>query len=432
MPSYYHTLRVAFYFARRYFKEKGKKRHGHTPAKGVFVGRNFIRFLTNLSMLGVCIGTAALVVVLSVFNGLEDLTKGMFRRYNPELRIVAAQGKVFPYSEELHAQLRALPDVVAVTGVIEDNALLRYNEEQLVVTVKGVEDNFLQQYDLSDHLVQGEFALYEGNSPRAVLGAGVAYQLSVQINNAMIPLQIWYPKRDRKLSSLNPEAAFYREVILPSGMFSIEQSYDFSHVFVPIAFTEKLLKYEGQRSSLEIKTRSPNRIPAVKRAVEDLLGEGFLVQTAEEQQASVLRAVKIERLFGFITFALILAVASFNVFFSLAMLALEKRLDMQMLFAMGATPRLVRTIFLLEGTIIAFLGGGIGLLAGFLICSAQQHFGLVSLGVASSVVEAYPVKMHGLDFVLSGLTVVGITLLAAFFPARQAARIPKHTTKLTS
>ncbi len=373
-------------------------------------------------MVGVCVGTAALVVVLSVFNGLEDLTRTMFRRYNPELKISATQGKAFEVPQGFVNRLERIPHVAAITEVIEDNALLRYQEEQLIVNAKGVSDNFLQQYDLSPYLVSGTIALYEGSTPRALLGAGVAYQLSVSLSNLMVPLQMWYPKRDRKLS-LNPERAFYRQAILPAGIFALEQSSDYNAIIVPIAFMEELLKYEGRRTSLEVKVTSPTHLVEVQKEIRATLGDTFIVETAEEQQATVLRAVKIERLFGFFTFALILGIASFNVFFSLAMLAIEKRRDIAILFSMGATAALVRRIFLWEGLLIALIGGGLGLLLGFLICYIQQTFGIVKLGVTSSIVEAYPVKMQMADFVFSGITVIAITLLAAFLPAHKASKV---------
>lgn len=414
-------MSVALYIAKRYFREKKRKGEKRVNSKGMFSGKNFIRFLTNLSMFGVSIGTAALIVVLSVFNGLEGLTKGMFRLYNPELKVSIKQGKSFEATPELTHKIEEIPYVAAVTKVIEDNALLKYKDEQLVVNVKGVDANFLTQTDLSEYLLQGELVLSQDNYPKMILGAGVAYQLSVQVNNKMVPLEVWYPKRDRKLS-LNPERAFYRQSILPSGIFSLEQNYDFNNVIVPIEFMEKLLKYEGRLTSLEIKATEKDKVEEVKQNVGELLGSDFTIQTAEEQQATVLKAVKLERLFGFITFAVILGIASFNVFFSLAMLTIEKRKDIAVLLTMGATPKIIRSIFLLEGAMIAFIGGGVGLLIGFTICFVQQEFGVVTLGVATSVVEAYPVKLELLDFIFSGFTVIAITLIASIIPAQKAAK----------
>ncbi len=415
-------MNVALYIAKRYFREKKKKGESSGKHKGVFSGKNFIRFLTNLSMFGVSIGTAALVVVLSVFNGLEDLTKGMFRLYNPELRVTVKEGKSFEVTQKLIQEINRISFVNTVTEVIEDNALLKYNDEQLVVNVKGVSENFLTQTDLSEYLIQGNSTLTENEFPKMILGAGVAYQLSVQLNNRMVPLEVWYPKRDKKLS-LNPEKAFYRQSILPSGIFSLDQNYDFNNVIVPLQFMEKLLKYEGRRTSLEIKLTQSKRVEEAKEKLEKLLGDGFEIKTAAEQQASILKAVKLERLFGFITFAVILGIASFNVFFSLAMLTIEKRRDIAVLFTMGATPWTIRSIFLVEGGIIAGIGGGIGLGLGFVICFLQQKFGIVSLGVATSVVEAYPVQMRVEDFGFSALTVVIITLIAALIPAQKASKI---------
>lgn len=414
---------LAIYIARRYFIEKIRQKNKKRTKNSVFSGKNFVRFLTNLSMFGVCIGTAALIVVLSVFNGLETLTREQFSLHNAELKITATQGKSFPCDTLLLKQITALEGVEALTQVIEDNALIRYKTEQVVANVKGVSDNFLAQTKLEDCLIAGTFSLRQGTHPRMILGAGVAFQLSLNLADQMNPIQVWYPKRDRKLS-LNPEKSFYRRAILPGGMFSLAQSYDFNNVLVPLNFMEKMLKYEGRRTSLEIKTTNSVSPEQLKPTLEHLLGNTYQIKTREEQQATILRAVKLERLFGFVTFALILAIASFNVFFSLAIVTIEKKRDIATLFTLGATPRLIRHIFLCEGLIIAILGGGTGLLLGFLVCLLQQQFGIVSLGVSSAVVDAYPVRMKTADFLFSALTVFLITLAAAYLPAQKASKLP--------
>lgn len=387
-----------------------------------FASQNFIRILSNIAMLGVGVGAAALVIILSVFNGLEDITKSMYKMYNPELKIEAVRGKSFPADSLFLARLKALPGVVSLTEVVEDNVLLRYQDRQKVVRMKGVSLNYLSQYKFDTAVVYGSAQLLsERGEPMALMGAGVQYELGVSLKDEFTPLQVWYPVRDRQFS-LNPEKAFVRNAIRPGGIFMIEQLYDQGNIIVPIAFAQDLLRYDGRRTSVELKAE-PGKVRAVQKSAKALLGEGFSVKTLEEQQENILRAVKIERLFVFITFTFILAIAAFNVFFALAMLAIEKKKDIAILRAMGAGSGQIRRLFLYEGGLIAFTGAALGLLVGGLVCLLQQQFGIVKLGVISSVVQAYPVSIKWEDFAITALIVIAVTLVASFVPARNAAAL---------
>jgi len=438
-------LRTPFFIAKRYFLSQRKNKDNglfvlvfkllyslfsFSQAKiiksykhliNLFIGRNFISILSNISIFGVGIGTAALIIVLSVFNGLEELTRGMFRAYNAELKVSPKRGKSFTYTKDMRQKLINVDGIDAITEVIEDNALLKYGDAQIVANVKGVSENFIEQYDLEKQLVSGEIKLKENGVNLALLGIGIKYQLSIQLNNDLLALQIWYPKRDKKIS-LNPNNAFYRQSIFPGGVLSIDQQFDYNQVIVPLTFMEKLLKYEKRRTSLEIKANNRDNLSQIQKEIQNILGDEFQVHNEEEQQASILRAVKIERFFGYITFAFILGLASFNVFFSLAMLTIEKKKDISILLSMGASQSMIRSIFLMEGAIIGFIGGASGLLLGFIICFIQQEFGIISLGVNNPLVESYPVKMKFYDFFYTGFTVFFITIIASLIPARNSAR----------
>ena len=373
-------------------------------------------------MIGVAVGTMALVIVLSVFNGLEDLIKGLYASFDAELKIEAAQGKSFQVNEDWLNSLRDVPGVEVLTEVIEDNALLRYKDNQVVGRIKGVSDNFLDQGRFSKGHFTGEMSLGSESQPAAILGRGVGYFLSVEMGNEFDFLQVFYPKAARA-GSIDPRNMYNRDVIKPVAYFSIDKQFDDEYVIVPIRFAQDLLNYGDKRTSLEIKVAEGYDISRVKRTLRTQLGEDFLVRDTEEQHASLLLTIRLEKLFVFLTLSFILAVASFNIFFSLSMLAIEKKKDIAVLFAMGATQKLVKSIYVKQGVIIAFSGAAVGLLLGFLICWVQDNFGLVSLGVTSSIVDSYPVKMIWTDFLYTSLSVVIITFIASYRPAIIASRV---------
>jgi lipoprotein-releasing system permease protein len=371
-------------------------------------------------MVGVAMGTMALVVALSVFNGLEDLIRSLYGTFDPEIKVTAAAGKTFQVDSTFINKIAAVDGVELVTEVIEDNALLKYREGLMVVKVKGVSKNFIDQNRMDSVMVAGKLLLQEDGKDYAVIGRGVQYAMSISVDNQFFALQLWYPK-NRKPTSLSPEAAFTRKGILPGGVFMIEKHYDEQYVFVPLSFAQELMSYEDERTALEIKTTSGSNISNVKNSIKALLGKDFNVLDSDEQHASLMKAIRIERLFIFVTFAFIICIASFNIFFSLSMLAIEKKRDIAILYAMGATRSIIRKVFLMEGVIIAFSGAISGLLLGLIICWLQQEFGLVSMGMDSSIIDAYPVKIEVMDFVFTGLLIVVITFIATFRPASRAS-----------
>lgn len=373
-------------------------------------------------MIGVAVGTMALVIVLSVFNGLEDLIKGLYASFDAELKIEAAQGKSFEVTEDWLDAIKGTPGVGVLTEVIEDNALLRYRDNQVVGKIKGVSDNFLEQSRFSHGYFTGEMSLGTDSQPAAILGRGIGYFLTVELNNEFDFLQVFYPKAARA-GSIDPRNMYNRDIIKPVGYFSIDKQVDDQYVIVPLDFAQNLLNYGDKRTALEIKVEEGHDIDKVKKALRAHLGTGFSVKDTDEQHASLLLTIRLEKLFVFLTLTFILAVASFNIFFSLSMLAIEKKKDIAVLFAMGATEKLIRSIYIKQGVIIAFSGAAVGLFLGFAICWIQDTFGLVSLGVTSSIVESYPVKMQWTDFLYTSLSVVVITFLASYRPAIIASRV---------
>jgi lipoprotein-releasing system permease protein len=373
-------------------------------------------------MIGVAVGTMALVIVLSVFNGLEELIKGLYASFDAELKVEPAFGKSFEVDATWLETIQQLEGVEVLTEVIEDNALFRYGDNQLVATIKGVSDNFLEQGRFSQGYFTGKMSLGTEMQPHAIIGLGVSYFLLVDLENNYDFLQVFYPKAPRS-GSIDPSSMYNREIIKPVGTFSIEKQFDDEYIIVPLEFASKLLNYGNKRTALEIKVANGYSIKKVKRALRTLLGEKFLVKDTDEQHASLLMTIRLEKLFVFLTLTFILAVASFNIFFSLSMLAIEKKKDIAVLFAMGATRKLIKSIYMKEGAIIALSGAAVGLLLGFAVCWLQDRYGLVSLGVTSSIVESYPVKMQVTDFLYTSMSVILITFMAAYRPAQIASGV---------
>ena len=402
-------MNVSYLIAKRYFSSKNK--------------RNIISIIANISMVGVAVGTLALIIVLSVFNGLEDLVRAAYSRFDPHLKVVAVKGKSFDTTPAMLAKIQAVPGVMQFTEVIEDNALLRYDERQMVVKIKGASSNYYVHNHLDSAMIDGRFELDRNGRSYAVVGEGVQRQLSVNISNRFAPLLLLYPKNKKKIS-LDPTEAFNDGRIMPGGVFRLERQYDDQYIFVPLAFAETLMGYGQRRTALEIQVKDPDDIDDTQRELRNVLGAEFKVLNSDEQHVALLRAVKVEKAFVFVTFTFILLIASLNIFFSLSMLVIDKKKDVAILQSMGAEPHTIRNIFLVEGTIVAFTGALMGLVIGVGVCLAQKQFGLVSMGtLASGLEQPYPVKMLWQDIALTVVAIILITITVSIRPAQQAAAI---------
>jgi lipoprotein-releasing system permease protein len=404
-------VNVPLLIAKRYFLSKKK--------------RNIITIISNISMVGVAVGTMALIVVLSVFNGLEDLVRSLYGKSDPNLAITAVQGKSFEMTPALLTKVQNTPGVALLTEVIEDNALLQYHDRQMVVKMRGLSDNYFGQSPIDSSIKAGDHRLRRGDLEYALVGEGVQHELSITLDNRLAPLKLLYPRQvpGRKTLSINPEQAFNEENILAGGIFQIEQHLDDSYLFVPLSFAQRLLNYGNRRTALYVRVGSSFKLDNVKDELRESLGTGFMVQDSDEQHVSLLKAIKIEKLFVFITFAFILLIASLNIFFSLSMLVIDKRKDIAVLLAMGASEQTVRRSFLLVGAIVALVGAVSGLVLGVSICWMQQTFHIVSMGMATSIVDSYPVKMQASDIFFICLAIIAITLAVSIRPALNAGRM---------
>ncbi len=399
-------MNLSFLIAKRYFFSKKKK--------------SFINFISIISMLGIGIGTLALVIVLSVFNGLEELNRKIFKSFDADIKVLPKSGKSFLLDKSKIAQIKAIKDVWYVTEVIQDNALVKYENSQMVVTLKGVDETFQAYSPLKKSLVEGNFVLTKDSINYAFVGGNVYAALNISLQNIIEPIEIWYP-RNRNSTSLNPDDNINREILNISGVYSLEQLHD-DYVYVPLEVAKQLTEYGDKRSAIEIQVKPNADIAKVQESVKNILDESFLVQNQDEQNASLFRAIKIEKLFIFIALMFIIGIASFNIFFSLTMLVIDKQQDLKTLFAMGADEGLIKRVFYAEGALVSFIGAMLGLVLGGLICFLQERYGIIKMGMESSIVDAYPVKMQLSDFLLTAVSIIIITLCASYLPAKRAAK----------
>lgn len=374
-----------------------------------------------LSLVGVAFSAAALIIVLSIFNGLEDLLFSLNNSFDPEIKIEAARGKSFRVDSALLQKIERIEGVSIVTEVIEDYAYVRYRDANQVITLKGVSDNFIDQHRIDDKIVAGELKLKKGDVNYAIIGRGVQYTLSVAVGDDIYPLQLYYIK-NTSTGSLDPSRMYSRLNILPGGVFSIVQNFDENYILVPLSFAQELLNYEDKRTSLEIKTNTGANIFTVQQNIKLALGDDFVVLNHEEQHKDLYRLLKMEKLFTFLALSLLLGISSINIFFSLMMLALDKKKDISILSAMGANEGMIRKIFVVEGAIIAFGGALLGLLLGGIFCWLQLNYGIISMGMETSVTEGYPIKVIPMDFISTLAVVSIITFLISWRPAILASR----------
>jgi lipoprotein-releasing system permease protein len=409
-------LSFPFYIAHRYLVSK--KSH------------NIINIISGISIVGVAIGTMALIIVLSVFNGFDRLVVSLFSSFNPSIQITPAHGKtidrkIFPFG-----QVRGIPGVRHITEVIEEDALMKYKDYQSIVTIKGVSESFTKMSGLDTMMVEGNFILQDGDKDYALLGYGVAGSLNANLQDYINPISVFVPRRDANFSG-GFENAFNSEIIFPSGFFQIQWEYDVKYAILPLRFVKKLLDYGDERTSIEIDLSKNTDLPVIQKRIEVLIGPEFTVKNRYQQQEILYKIMVSEKNYIFMILTLILIIATFNVIGTLSMLILDKKKDIAVLQSMGADHGLIRRIFLIEGMLISLLGAVVGLTVGAIICWLQMRYGFVRLGAEDSsfVINAYPVVMKAIDFFVIFFTVMVIGLLAAIYPVYNIRRIDTTITR---
>ncbi len=399
---------MKFLFAWRYFKAKKST--------------NAINIISWVSVSAIILGTASLIVVLSVFNGLEQLVRSLYYYFYKDVRISPASGKFIrvPYATLL--KLKKVNGVIGYSLTLEDQALLQYNSLQPVM-LKGVDDNYRNINGLAKNISKGAYELGTPDHPAAILGSGIEYALDIESDRAITPMTV-YLFRNGGINPAKPESAVRSEALLSSGAFKIQEDFDNHYVITNLGFMQHMLGLDSnQYGAVEIAARDGYINRELKSKLQVLFGPGFLVRTRDEQNQTLFGTMKMENWVIYIILTLILIVAAFNMVGALTMLVLEKKKDIQVLKAMGADNRFIQQIFLNEGILLGILGGGLGFGLAILLCWMQVNLKMVPLQ-GNFLIDYYPVKLIPGDFILVGSTILIVVLLASWLPARKAAMQP--------
>ncbi|HEY5327567.1 MAG TPA: ABC transporter permease [Mucilaginibacter sp.] len=390
-------MNTSIYIAKRYLFSR-KKIHA-------------INIISGISMLGVLIGSAALIIILSVFNGFEETILSLYSNFTPEIKIEPRLGKTFNPNNVYFNALRHQPKVFSYTEVLQEKVLIKYDNKPFIGTIKGVTREFLKNPQLDSTIQSGSFILNADGQNYGVIGADVQSSLGVSVHDQLNPLDIYAPNRNGGNGAGNLDEFVVRSII-PSGVFAVGQDFD-GIVVTPIEFVRDLLNQPKNVSSLEINYKKGTDLGEMQAAIKDKIGGLFTVKNRMEQNAELYKTLNYERWFIFMILTFVLIIATFNIIGSLTMLVIDKRKDIAVLTSLGAGKKLIQGIFFFEGMMISLAGCVAGIVLGLVFCILQQRFGLVKMGEKMSMLDAYPVSLRISDFGLVFLTVTAIAVIAS-------------------
>jgi len=373
-----------------------------------------------ISVVGVSLGTMALIIVLSAFNGLNGLISNLFGSFDPDLKILPVAGKTFIPNSSDFDQIKKMDRVLFYAEALEDNALLKYGNRQRPAIVKGVSEDFALMTGIDTMLTDGKFILKQENYEYAVLGYNVAGNLGVGLN-FIDPIKFYVPRRTAKIGH-NPMDAFKVDFLFPKGIFAIQEEFDSQYVLVPMAFARSLFDKKEAVSAIEIKLKNLDQSDEVQDYIQNLLGEKYVVRNRFQQHDVLFKMMETEKTAIFFILAFILVIASFNIIGSLSMLIIDKQNDIETLRSIGANKTMIQRIFLIEGWLISLSGALIGTILGVLVCLLQLKYGLVKIGGDNIIFSKYPVRIEFFDVLIVFVTVVIIGYLASRLPVRYLTR----------
>ncbi|HTA83512.1 MAG TPA: FtsX-like permease family protein [Bacteroidia bacterium] len=400
-------MNLSLFIARRYLLSK--KSH------------NAINIISGVALGGIAIGTMALIIVLSAFNGISNLVHVLYNSFGADMQITVVKGKTFLPTGPKFDSIRHLDGVKYFNEVLQDRALLKIDDKQSLAILKGVSSDFRAMTHFDTLIRQGNFALQKGQLDYGVFGIGVGYTLNLAQTNAdYMAVTCYAPKRGLQ-NTFNPEDAITEKHLFPSGMFSINEDFDYRYVIVSIDFARQLFDYrDSSVTSIELGVAKNANIQKIKEKVRAILGKDYMVKDLDEQNEMLYKTLKTEKLFTFIVLALVLIIATFNIVGSLSMLILDKKKDIDILWNMGADIRTIQRIFMFEGLLITFIGACIGLILGTAICLIQIKFKLVPFS-SGFVISSYPVSLQVSDYFSVFAAVIVIGFFSSWYPVRTFA-----------
>lgn len=397
-------MNLSLFIARRYLVSK--KSH------------NAINIISGVALGGIAIGTMALIIILSVYNGLSTLVTSLYNSFSADMVITATKGKTFEPTGAKFDSVRHLKGVKYFDEVMQERALLKYNDQQALATIKGVGSSFVPMTQFDTLIHDGSFNLSRGGLDYGVLGRGVAYQLGLGVSNADYYSIVCYAPKRGLQSTVNPADAITEKHIFPAGTFSINNDFDYRYVITSIAFARQLFDYKDSSvTSVEIGLAKDANSDKIKKQIQTILGEDYAVKNRFEQNELVFKTLKTEKLWVFIILVFILIIATFNIVGSLSMLILDKEKDIDILWKMGADMKGIQKIFMYEGSLITFIGAASGLLLGTIICLIQIQFKVIPFH-KGFVIDSFPVHLQLSDYFYVFITVTVIGLLASWYPVR--------------
>lgn len=405
-------MRLAPFIAKRYLF--AKKSH------------NVINIISAISAIGMAIGTAALIIIMSVYNGFDSLVRSMMSNVEPDLMITPAKGKVFVPEGEVYDWIYDQPSVMNMCSVLQEQVFINYDGQQGIAKAKGVDWIYEEESPLRDHISDGEFRLHRGDVPLASVGVGLAYDMGIN-PRFLSPIEIYFPSRTRRISIANPLAAVESIKVWPSSTFSISNDIDADLMIVPIEEMRELLEYDDEVSAIEIRMAEgygQDELRRLQTEISARLGEEFKVKDRFQQNESLYKMMKYEKAAIYMILIFVIIIIAFNIFGSLSMLIIEKKDDIETLRSLGAEDKLIKRIFVLEGWMISLTGLAGGLIAGIGFTLLQQQFGIIKMP-GQFLVQAYPVILSLSDIIITVAGVALIGYMIALLPVAAYYRKPR-------
>ncbi|MES2726183.1 MAG: FtsX-like permease family protein [Bacteroidota bacterium] len=408
-------MNLPFNIARKYFFSKKKS--------GSY---NAITVISSISLLGYVVGTCALVIILSVFNGFENLFANMYSNFDAQLQVTALNTKTFSANAIPFNSIQQIDGIATYSKVLEENVLLKYSNKTGIATAKAVDENYLKVAHIDTCIEKGVALIQSGDTNFALCGEGLAYQLGIDPDNQFDFLSIYAPKKG-EVNFINPENAFNRELVIPTGIFAIQPEIDNKFILVPLRFLNALLEKENQISAIEIKLKPDASITQVKAQLSAIMGPQFAVKNRFEQREAFYKLVKTEKLISYIIILFILVIAIFNTVGTLFMLVMEKEREIKILHSMGFNANSIANIFAWQSLFIACVGGIIGIILGAVISFVQQAFGFIKISAEST--QAYPIAFAATDAIIVFITIFVLGLITAIYPWLKAKKIASYQIK---